>query len=94
MTLSKRIIALTGMAAVTIAVTDARLLAYVSEQTGRPEVSVLTVDGPLARDVLSVGVAINPPGAGMDGSCSSSIRRDRGVKQKILGANAARLLGL
>jgi eukaryotic-like serine/threonine-protein kinase len=39
---------------------DPRLLAYVSEQTGRPEVSVHTVDGPLARDVLSVGGGDQP----------------------------------
>jgi eukaryotic-like serine/threonine-protein kinase len=39
---------------------DARLVAYVSEQTGRPEVSVHTVDGPLARDVLSVGGGDQP----------------------------------
>jgi serine/threonine protein kinase len=39
---------------------DARLVAYVSEQTGRPEISVHTVDGPLARDVLSVGGGDQP----------------------------------
>jgi eukaryotic-like serine/threonine-protein kinase len=39
---------------------DARLVAYVSEQTGRPEVSVHTVAGPLARDVLSVGGGDQP----------------------------------
>ena len=39
---------------------DGRLVAYVSEQTGRPEVSVHTVDGPLARDVLSVGGGDQP----------------------------------
>ena len=39
---------------------DARLIAYVSEQSGRPEVSVHTVDGPPARDVLSVGGGDQP----------------------------------
>jgi Tol biopolymer transport system component len=39
---------------------DGNLVAYVSEQTGRPEVSVHTVDGPLARDVLSVGGGDQP----------------------------------
>jgi Tol biopolymer transport system component len=39
---------------------DGRLVAYVSEQTGRPEVSVHTVDGPPARDVLSVGGGDQP----------------------------------
>jgi Tol biopolymer transport system component/tRNA A-37 threonylcarbamoyl transferase component Bud32 len=39
---------------------DGSLVAYVSEQTGRPEVSVHTVDGPLAREVLSVGGGDQP----------------------------------
>jgi serine/threonine protein kinase/Tol biopolymer transport system component len=39
---------------------DAHLVAYVSEQTGRAEVSVRTVDGPVARDVLSFGGGDQP----------------------------------
>ena len=56
---------------------DGRLVAYVSEQTGRPEISVQSVDGPPARDACQSAVAISPSGAGMDRSCSSSIRTDR-----------------
>jgi Tol biopolymer transport system component len=39
---------------------DGAYVAYVSAETGRPEVSVRTVEGPLARDVLSVGGGDQP----------------------------------
>jgi Tol biopolymer transport system component len=39
---------------------DGRLVAYVSEETGRPEVSIQRVDGTPARDVISVGGGDQP----------------------------------
>ncbi|HEX2341092.1 MAG TPA: protein kinase [Vicinamibacterales bacterium] len=39
---------------------DGRLVAYVSEESGHPELAVQTVDGPPARDVLSVGGGDQP----------------------------------
>jgi hypothetical protein len=39
---------------------DGRLAAYVSEETGRPEVSIRRIDGAPARDVISVGGGDQP----------------------------------
>jgi Tol biopolymer transport system component len=39
---------------------DGRLVAYVSEETGRPEVSIQRIDGTPARDVISVGGGDQP----------------------------------
>jgi len=39
---------------------DGRLVAYVSEETGRPEVSVQRIDGPPRRDVISVAGGDQP----------------------------------
>ena len=39
---------------------DGRLIAYVSEETGPPEVSIRTIDGRPARDVISVGGGDQP----------------------------------
>jgi Tol biopolymer transport system component len=39
---------------------DGRLIAYVSEETGRPEVSIRRIDGRPARDVISVGGGDQP----------------------------------
>jgi dipeptidyl aminopeptidase/acylaminoacyl peptidase len=39
---------------------DGRFMAYVSEETGRPEISVRTVDGTPRREVVSVGGGTQP----------------------------------
>jgi eukaryotic-like serine/threonine-protein kinase len=39
---------------------DGRLVAYVSDETGRPEVSVQTIDGPRRREVISVAGGDQP----------------------------------
>jgi hypothetical protein len=39
---------------------DGHLVAYVSEESGHPEIEVQTVDGPAARDVLSNGGGDQP----------------------------------
>jgi eukaryotic-like serine/threonine-protein kinase len=39
---------------------DGHLVAYVSEESGHPEIAVQTVDGPAARDVLSAGGGDQP----------------------------------
>jgi serine/threonine-protein kinase len=39
---------------------DGRLVAYVSDESGHPELTVQTVDRPPARDVLSVGGGDQP----------------------------------
>jgi hypothetical protein len=39
---------------------DGALVAYVSEESGRPEISVTTVEGPRLREVVSVGGGTQP----------------------------------
>ena len=39
---------------------DGRLVAYVSEESGRPEVSIQTIGGPPRREVISVGGGDQP----------------------------------
>jgi eukaryotic-like serine/threonine-protein kinase len=54
---------------------DGRLVAYVSEESGRPEVSVQTIGGPPRREVISVGGGDQPVWSRDGRACTSSTRR-------------------
>ena len=55
---------------------DCRWIAYVSEESGRPEVSVRNLFGAPTRIVMSASGGDQPVGRATARSCSSSIRRD------------------